>query len=166
MGGWNVRKSIKFRVKEEGKDMLPPKKGGVSSMWNKKASCAQKEKLIALRRAAHSAMDTCGYEAPLVRDIRLTLDVHVRSQDRVNPGDLDNFITGVCDGLSAKKGRAIPDDRLFNKSEPALDPCMAIAIEDDGKVIEIRAKRIDDVDPQCSCWYEVKLEEQAPERTR
>lgn len=158
-------KSIKFCVKEEGKDMLPPKKGGVSSMWNKKASRAQKQKLVALRRAAHSAMDACRYEAPLVRGIRLTLEVHVRSQDRVKSGDLDNFITGVCDGLSAKKGEAIPDEEFFNESEPALKPSNAIAIEDDGEVIEIRAQRIDDVGPQCFCWYEVKLEEQA-ERTR
>ena len=138
---------------------LPPKKGGVSSMWNKKASGAQKKKLIVLRDAAVAKMKARGYETPLEKDIdiRLTLCVHVRRRKKgENPGDLDNFITGVCDGLTAAKTGTKPDLAFFDSSDDAHDPSKPIAIEDDSQVREICARRVVHKGNDC---YTVELQE-------
>ena len=79
---------IKFRV-----DGLPPKKDGANSMWGKRLEA---ERLVNLRRAALTAMEG---QPPLKRDIRLTITVCVGAVNNRSVGDLDTFITGVCDGL-------------------------------------------------------------------
>jgi hypothetical protein len=77
---------------------LPPKKDGANSMWNKPSEF---ERLITLRRAVCDAFNG---DKPLHKDIQLRIRVHVGNMDPGQVGDLDNFITGVCDGLMAARG--------------------------------------------------------------
>lgn len=75
---------------------LPPKKDGASSMWRKPAEIPR---IKALRLAAHQAMDGRG---PLHQSIELRVLIFASPRD----GDLDNFITGIFDGLQAAHRRA------------------------------------------------------------
>ena len=127
---------------------LPPKKDGSSSMWNK---AQERTRLIALRFAAMAAH---GAQAPLTSSFALTLEVHVGPHNSRAVGDLDNFITGVCDGLQAAAGNSIgvewqaPDLALIH-------PSRAIGFVDDVNAVSIVARKvIADEAP----WYRVTLE--------
>jgi len=118
---------IKFRV--EG---LPPKKDGANSMWGKRL---ESERLVKLRKAALVEMDG---RPPLKSDIRLTIAVQVGAKNDRSVGDLDTFITGVCDGLMKRA----PGSKLFGdiwgKPENSrVHPDIPIAIEDDSEVMSI-----------------------------
>ncbi|MDE2660162.1 MAG: hypothetical protein OXI45_08120 [Acidobacteriota bacterium] len=130
---------------------LPPKKGAAISMWG---NGTEASRLIALRKAALHAL---GPNRPFAQNIRLTLRVSVgRPRGGENPGDLDNFVTGVCDGLMAADPRATVHP-LFGKEENAdVDPSKTIAIRDDQHVVEINASKT--VGPGTHCRYEVTLE--------
>ena len=113
----------------------------------------ESEKVAALRLAALKAMHGV---SPLSHNIRLTVVVHVgKTNDRFT-GDLDNFLTGVCDSLMA----AAPNARIapvFNQPKLAsIYPSKPIGILDDCNVVEIHARKvIGDTDAP---WYEVELE--------
>lgn len=82
-------RTIEFKVTGH----LPPKKDGANSMWNK---ASERARLVALRQAAYAC---CGEEPVLSADIRLSVQIHCAASELLTVGDLDNFITGVCDGL-------------------------------------------------------------------
>ena len=109
---------------------LPPKKHRKNgSMWRTDA-----EKLIVLRKAALGAIEALGQPdfikgEPYFKEgekIRLTLCVHVESQKEPESGepgsgDLDNFVSGVCDGLMKAHTNAlvwINQDERFKKLWP------------------------------------------------
>ena len=146
---------------------LPPKKHRKNgSMWRTDA-----EKLRVLRKAALGAIE------PLVQPdfikgepyfkknekIRLTLCVHVESQKEAGSGetgsgDLDNFVSGVCDGLMKAHRNALV--WIGKDEEPwpndCIHPSKALAFEDDKQVMEICAKKVvHDGDD----WYEIEVEE-------
>jgi hypothetical protein len=82
--------------------LLPPKKDGANSMWGK---ANVRPLLKALRLAAAEAM---GGRDPFDEPVELSLTVRTGATTeapelwaRRSGGDLDNFITGVCDGLQA-----------------------------------------------------------------
>ena len=89
--------SVAFRVD----GYVPPKKDGANSMWGKEDA---RTLLKALRIAAAEAM---AGRKPFDEPVELELTVWTDSIDatelwaRRAGGDLDNFITGVCDGLQA-----------------------------------------------------------------
>lgn len=138
---------------------LPPKKGGDLSMWGKSTDTEPK-RLLALRRKALQALNS----SPFTEPIRLTLSIHVGDGAPVFTdagkngfGDLDTFVSGVCDGLMAAHPRA-KINPLFRKAENAdVHPRKVIAIRDDQQVMEINAKKI--IGPGNHCWYEVGLEQ-------
>ena len=145
-----------FRVNKR----LPPKKtrskkGG--SMWSSKTEA---RRLIRLRRKALEAMKS----PPFTGDIRLTLSVHVGCQASVvikagekGFGDLDNFVSGVCDGLMAAARGAKIHPLFCEPKNDDVHPTKTIAIEDDSRVMEIVAKKC--IGPGDHCWYEIGLEE-------
>ncbi|MCY4497304.1 MAG: RusA family crossover junction endodeoxyribonuclease [Rhodospirillaceae bacterium] len=157
---------IKFEVKNKGKDLLPPKKRGKKSMWSNRTEAPR---LLALRKAAKDQMKDQGVEKPYCREtkIRLTLCVYVQSEreresGETGAGDLDNFITGVCDGLMAAHDNLLRAETWhedFDTAEEELHPSEAIAYEDDSQIMEICAKKVVDPTPGDDGWYEVKLEE-------
>jgi hypothetical protein len=79
----------------------PPKKDGANSMWGKSRV---QPLLKALRMAAAEAM---GAREPFDEPVELHLIVRTGTSEptdlwsRRSAGDLDNFVTGVCDGLQA-----------------------------------------------------------------
>lgn len=128
---------------------LPPKKDGAQSMWGKQSEI---NRLIRLRQAAYEAFQGV---PPLQQNIRMTLRVYVgRMNDRFI-GDLDNFITGVCDGLMAADYRS----NIKSWSAPELShihPNKPLAIKDDCQVISISAEKMTGKDAEP--WYEIILE--------
>ena len=146
---------VSFKVTGE----LPPKKGGALSMWGQPTSTEPK-RLLALRRKALEALNSSPFTGP----VRLTLSIHVGDQAPVFTnagkngfGDLDTFVSGVCDGLMAAHPSA-KINPLFRKAENAdIHPTKVIAIRDDQQVMEINAKK--SITPGSHCWYEVGLEQ-------
>lgn len=143
---------VSFQVTGE----LPPKKGGDLSMWGKRIEA---KRLLALRRKALEALNSSPFTGP----IRLTLSIHVGDQAPVFTkagtngfGDLDTFVSGVCDGLMAAHSSARIHP-LFDEVENAdIHPTKVIAIPDDQQVMEINAKKR--IGRGNHCWYEVGLE--------
>jgi len=137
---------------------LPPKKGGELSMWGKPLEA---KRLLPLRRKALEALKSNG---PFTGPIRLTLSIHVGDQTLVfrnagdnGFGDLDTFVSGVCDGLMAAHPSA-KRDPLFDEPENAdIHPRKVIAIPDDQQVMEIAAQKR--IVRGNRCWYEVGLEQ-------
>lgn len=135
----------RFAFKVEG--LLPPKKDGANSMWGKPIEA---RRLAALRSSAFSAFSG---QPPLERQIRFWLYLHVPAKQTRGIGDLDNFVTGVCDGLMAADTRSIVDDTLKSCGVPCSTP---IGIVDDAEVVHIHAKKIGGAGR--TPWYEVILE--------
>ena len=125
---------------------LPPKKDGATSMWGKPGEA---QKLRLLRLAAANAF---AGRPPLQRSIRLTLRAHVGPKNTRVIGDLDNFVTGICDGLQAADPRA----RMAVNFEDDIHPSKAIGIVDDVEVVEVSAAKI--VERVSSPFYELALE--------
>jgi hypothetical protein len=127
-----MTRTIEFRVEGE----LPPKKDGANSMWGKSS---EQPRLVALRRAALSRR---GDAPPLTHDIRLLVEIHCPARDVLRAGDLDNFITGICDGLMAA-ARGTPSDSWWDAPEMvAIAPSKCIAILDDNAIMEIVARKV------------------------
>ena len=139
-------RNIQFKVENE----LPPKKDGANSMWGKRTEAPQ---LIALRKAALGAL---GDRRPFTREIRVTLRVHVGRQNDVRSGDLDNFITGVCDGLMACNPRSAIHPLFDKNGNSTVHPSKTIAIVDDSQVVKIDAEKLAGLGEDH--WYEIKLE--------
>jgi len=111
---------------------LPPKKYGANSMWNKSSEAS---KIIALRKEALAKIK----DIPLRKNLRLTIYIYLQ-QNNKNIGDLDNFITGICDGLMTAKNKA----KISPKFEgmPEINPRAVEFIEDDFRVLKINAEKI------------------------
>ena len=136
---------IRFRVEGE----LPPKKDGANSMWNKDVEAPR---LVALR---HQALEALGNEPPFSRQIRLRISIYVGRSNTRTTGDLDNFITGICDGLMNAHPKANLHV-LFRKPEnAAVDPRRTIAIDDDSQIVEIHAEKL--IGETGDNWYEVEI---------
>jgi len=113
-------------------------------MWRKRAEIAR---LKALRTAAFDAL---GGELIASEKVELALQVHAD----VAAGDLDNFITGVCDGLMAAHRNTPIRDEEWSDVPADVHPRRAVAFEDDSCVCRIVAERIPCVgEPH----YEVEL---------
>ena len=125
---------------------VPPKKDGASSMWRKGPEMVR---LKALRAAAIEALGGRGIpDGP----VRLTLTIWA---DR-RAGDLDNFITGVCDGLMAAHVATPIDLALWADVPAGAQPSSRVALQDDSWVSSIAAeRRAPDMSGQ---RYEIALE--------
>jgi hypothetical protein len=111
---------------------VPPKKDGANSMWKKPAELPR---LLALRRAAHLAM---GDRVLAAVSVRLTLRIYA---DR-GAGDLDNFITGVCDGLMPVSRNAPIDPLVWSGLPEGARPDGPIVYSDDSCISRIDAERL------------------------
>ena len=124
-------------------------------MWGNET---QAKRLVALRGEAVDAMGP----QPLTGKVRLRLTVQVSDQPGQDPGDLDNLVSGVCDGLMKAHKNAlawIDKDEEFKKLWPnnSIHPRRAIAFVDDKQVRKICAEKR--IGPGADCWYEIGLEE-------
>jgi len=131
---------FKFRVHN-----VPPKKDGANSMWRKKAELPR---LKSLRTAALTAL---GNSSPL--SVRAELFIAIYADPEY--GDLDNFISGICDGLMAAHSNTPIDDESWSDIPSAAHPSKDILIRDDAIVEKIVAERR----PQLGSdtWYEIEV---------
>jgi hypothetical protein len=131
-------------------DGLPPKKDGANSMWNNGHEIPL---LIKLRKEVLAALNG---DSPLVWNISIVLRIHVGPRTNTNVGDLDNFITGICDGLQKAHQNTPFDDAWTAPDLESIHPSKVIAIEDDKEVISIVAEKILD-DEDTAHWYSIEL---------
>jgi hypothetical protein len=71
-------------------------------------------------------------------------------------GDLDNFITGICDGLMAAHPNTPIDLQAWNELPPDARPDRAIVYQDDACIQKIVAERFEPGD--LGIRYEIELE--------
>ncbi len=93
------------------------------------------------------------HDAPLTKNISLVLSVCVGERSNQNAGDLDNFITGICDGLQAAHP-STPINAPWSESQhEKIHPRVTLAIQDDAEVMSIDAKKTFGD----SLWYRVEI---------
>ena len=124
---------------------LPPKKDGANSMWRKGTELPR---LKALRVAALEAL---GGAPMLTQNAELLISIYADSRS----GDIDNFISGICDGLMKAHPNTPIDDRAWLDVPPEAHPRKSIAFSDDPIVRKIVAER----KPQdrADAWYEIAI---------
>jgi len=137
---------ISFKV--QGK---PPKKDGASSMWGKKSEALN---IVNLRNAAIKARERQNTELFKGR-IGIDLTIYANEKEIESMGDLDNFVTGICDALQAADPRANMQDVIQN--ECIVNPYQPILFYTDSKVFEINAKKIPI--KEIDGYYEVMIRE-------
>ena len=129
--------SITFKV--SGK---PPKKDGSSSMWGKKSEATN---IINLRNAAYQARIQSN-QPIFTGKTRIELNMYINQNEIENIGDLDNFITGICDALQRADPRANIHPTI--QTESIISPTEPLIILTDAKVYEIHAKKTPTTDPE------------------
>jgi len=134
---------VEFRV--QGK---PPKKDGASSMWGK---ASEADNIVNLRKAAVKATDGLGV-GPFTGRLGIELSIYAEEKVIESMGDLDNFITGICDGLQAADPRANMHERILDECNP-YEP---ILFYSDSKVYDIHARKIP-VEGREEGYYELKV---------
>ncbi len=82
---------IEFTVQD-----IPPKKDGANSMWKKPAEALR---IVSLRKEALRAMREANISDCFRSFVRLEITLFAPKSKMESIGDLDNFITGVCDGV-------------------------------------------------------------------
>jgi hypothetical protein len=140
----------KYRFKVED---IPPKNVKPKSMWN---NPTEVPRLIKLRKEAYAALNG---SLPLFEDIALFIKIHL-PRNHNKPGDLDNYIKGICDGLSTIKSADNPNYEIHpdfkELNHKNIHPETFAIIEDDGEIIKITAtKAVEDIKEP---FYEVVIE--------
>ena len=142
--------SVEFEVRES----VPPRNVGAKSMWNNETEIPR---VIELRR---SAMEAFQGRRVLSENIKLGIEIHIpKSYNK--PGDLDNFIKGICDSLYVPKvsleNPNFPIHEYFDLPENQdVNPRTFEIIKDDEQIVEIHAKKI--VGDEEELFYSVKIE--------
>lgn len=133
----------------------PPKKHGEKSMWARNDEASQ---VLLLREKALEARSKAGLIDCFRSFVALELTIFVPKSRLESVGDLDNFITGVCDGLQAADYKVLPYlHKIFKKLGPEGDPRRALLIENDAKVVFITAKKVAS-DREQDVYYKVAVE--------
>ena len=109
-------------------------------------------RLVPLRQGALEALDGKG---PFTQNIHLKLEVYVGKKNSSNVGDLDNVISGICDGLMSRHPRASLYSRWNDPLYDDIHPDRFFAIEDDGEVVSIEAVKL--TGESDTRWYRVTL---------
>ena len=110
---------------------LPPKKGANISMWNDKKHI-EVGRVIMLREEMASKLQDKIFK----KNIQIELIIKTNEE---NPGDLDNFVSGVCDALMKAHGNAHLSKKFENKKFKIIDPRKVKFIEDDSEITKIEA---------------------------
>lgn len=119
--------SVSFTVKG-----LPPKKDAANSMWRKPTEIPRIKKL---RVAAVGAMKG---HPPFESNLHLEIQIYANTGD----GDLDNFITGICDGLMAANKGVRVDETIWADLPESAHPRQSIMFLDDKHICKIKAERL------------------------
>ena len=115
---------------------LPPKKDGANSMWRK---TSERQRILGLRRRLFSVLRGHILDGP----VALELEIRISEDALLSAGDLDNFVTGVCDSLMPASGDAWRSDPAYSTDVWAdVDPGQTIAIRDDAAVVSLLARKL------------------------
>ena len=117
---------------------IPPKKRTDISLW---ANETEVPRVIALRRNSRIAFAD---RKPFACGVRLRICLFLTPNDFISDqiGDLDNFVSGVCDALQAANTREEHLHGSFNLRENQdVDPMRPIAITNDRAVVSIVADK-------------------------
>lgn len=111
---------------------VSPKKDAAWSMWMKPF---QAERLKLLRLAATSAVQESGKvpEGPVHLIVRIYAHPEL--------GDLDSFVSGICDGLMAAHPLVLVDPSLWSDLPEEARPDRPIMFVDDRAITKIEAER-------------------------
>lgn len=122
-------------------DDRPPKKHGEKSLWAREDEASH---VAMLREKALEARSKAGMKDCFRTMVAIELMVFVPSFQLESVGDLDSFVTGVCDSLQAANPKVIPYlCGLFLKTiGTELDPRNPVLIDDDSKVMSIIASKM------------------------
>lgn len=135
---------VKFKV--QGK---PPKKDGANSMWGKNSEAMN---IVNLRKTAKMKRNQLRI-GPFTGRVGIEFTIYAEEKDIESMGDLDNFITGICDGLQAANPRANMHETILKE----CDPYQPVLFYSDAKVFDIRAQKVPIVGKER--YYELKVEE-------
>src|SRR5262245_45341729 len=107
-------------------------------------------RLRRLRRTAGQAMNG---GRNLSHEMALDLEIHGGTLTARRAGDLDNYVTWVCDGLMAADPRGARAELWEQDKGSLIHPAICLAITDDCEVVSISARKLrgDTVVP----WYSV-----------
>lgn len=111
---------------------MSPKKDGASSMWNKSA---ERERIKRLREAVASVVGD--RVAPVEASVRITLVLWAER----GAGDLNNFITGICDALQACDTQTPVEDEEWGGVNSRMHPRRCVGLSNDRSVDHIKAER-------------------------
>jgi len=134
----------------------PPKKHGEKSMW---ARNDEAPRVASLREKALEARTKLGINDCFHSLVFLGLKIFVPKSQLESVGDLDNFITGVCDSLQAADSKVfLYLHKIFHEpGREGIDPKKALVIENDSKGVSILAKKIG-LDENEEVYYDVVVE--------
>jgi hypothetical protein len=136
------------------------KKDGANSMWSKDSEAPR---IIALRKAAFDEMQNTGTTGPFQSPVRLEFTLFApRSRFNFESGnyigDLDTFVTGICDGLQAAHRNIQVAHRLFQSLQnTVIDFKNDLLIRNDSQVVSITANKVS-IDGQQQPYYKVIVE--------
>ncbi len=134
----------------------PPKKHGEKSMW---ARGDEAPRVASLRRKAFDARSQARLDGPFQSLVTLELEVFVPKSELESIGDLDNFITGVCDSLQAADPKVLPYLHKVFQEEVAKEatPEHPLLIQNDAKVVSITARKVV-LEENQKVYYKVAIE--------
>lgn len=142
------------KMEFEVRDSLPPKNVKPRSMWNSETEIPC---IIELRKKALEAFEG---KSVLSKNIKLGIEIHIPASYN-KPGDLDNFIKGVCDSLYVPKvslgNPNFPIHESFDLEENEdIHPSTFEIIEDDEQIVEIHATKT--IGESESLFYRIRIE--------
>lgn len=151
--------TLEFEVK----DALPPKYRSDKSIWVDKEEAKQ---VIRLRK---EALKYFNGKKPFVKGIKLEIEIWTpKPEGHEKPGDLDNFIKGICDSLypplSSLNNPNFPIHETFKLPENRdIHPMFFMIIIDDEQIKEIWA-RMNYIEPEGSKHYRIRIEGSSGEK--
>jgi hypothetical protein len=120
-------------------DDRPPRKRGEKSMWARadEAPLVARLRREALKQRTKAGLTTC----PRVRSLELTVYAPAGQLERI--GDLDSFVSGVCDGLQAAAGRVLPflHPVFLEPGNEDIHPRIPLLIDNDARLVRIVARK-------------------------
>lgn len=121
---------VEFTVKGS----RPPRKRDAKSLW---AHPKEAPLVLKLRRAALEAGTKLGTSC-ITSTMKLELNLYTPDIEGV--GDLDSYISGICDGLQAADQNVEKFDAAFQEAED-INPRMSILINNDKNIVHILATK-------------------------
>lgn len=129
----------------------PPKKDGAQSMWGKKSEAFN---IVNLRNSAFKTREEKD-SGLFTSHLCLELEIYAPEGELERIGDLDNFITGICDGLQSADPRANIHEII--QKESRIDPRTPLLFYTDAIIYEIKAKKL--VENESEGYYRVTIKE-------